>query len=129
MAAGSLTQDQNLGVWVVNNEDSARDLLLHYASVLPVDNGLRILVSRFRSSTAGQYVDDGWRGIEYFRRGSDSALSTPFYPLLDSLRLDPGVAQRLSFASCGQPGNETEEIWRAFKVRLYAVPTYLALAM
>lgn len=125
---GTINPDLWLGLWVVVDNDAGRVMTLDSLSLLPIANGLRMWCTRVSHNVVGSFIDDGWRGLEYFKASSGNLVSSPFYALLEPLRLEPGVNQRIYFTSFGDAGLGYEKA-RAFKVRVYAVPTYLTLAL
>jgi hypothetical protein len=125
---GTINPDLWLGLWFMLDNASGGTLGVDYISFLPMGSGLRVLRTRVSKSTAGTYYDDGWRGVQAFKASSGGLVSSPFYGLLDNLRLEPGITQRIYFESMGgsSVGNDKQ---RTFSVRVYAVPTYLTLAL
>lgn len=123
---GTLHPNLEMGLFV-SGEDGAT-LTIDYVSLLPVTAGLRMWRSRV-SNLTGTLVDDGWRGIEYLKDGSNQ-VSTPFHGLLEPLKLSPGITQRIYFTSGGAPGvGVASERLREFTARVYVVPTYASMAM
>jgi hypothetical protein len=125
---GVIHPDLWLGLWVVVDNDAGGTMTLDSLSLLPIANGLRMWRTRVSHNVIGSFIDDGWRGLEYFKASADGRVSSPFYALLEPLRLEPGVNQRIYFTSFGDAGLGNEKS-RAFKVRVYVVPTYLTLAL
>lgn len=99
-------------------------------TLLPIDDGLRILQQRGVSSgeLEGTAVDDAWRGLTYLMRKSGSLVTNPFFPILNPIMLEPNVKQRLFFRSLsfGSVGNTEGN--RTLTVRVYGVPTYKTIA-
>lgn len=125
---GSIHPDLWLGLWYMLDNGSGGTLGVDALSLLPITNGLRVLRTRVSHSTAGTFYDDGWSGVQAFKASSGGAVSGPFYGLLNNLMLEPGVTQRIYFTSIGG-SNFVWDKQRDFSVRVYAVPTYLTLAM
>jgi hypothetical protein len=120
---GTLNPNLWMGLWVAGS--SGGTLEFDKASLLPITNGLRMWRSRV-SALTGTLIDDGWRGHEYLL--NSSVVTTPFYGMLDNLKLEPGITQRIYFKSVGSQTSEAERL-RAFMARVFVVPTYLALAL
>lgn len=115
----------------VNSAGSAGNLSVDGVYLLPIDDGLRVLKQHKQLYLLGDYVDDGWHNQQYYAvYTSETArkVYSSFYALQDPLRLMPNETQRLYFMSCGVL-QEFGEKNRTFNVKLYAVPTYLTLAM
>jgi len=124
--AGTLMSNILLSIWVTSGQASS--LTLDHVTLLPMANGLRVWNSRSPiNASTGSFIDDGWRGIEYVKNVSNQIL-TPFYGLMEPLKLEPNVTQRIYFNSVGLSYGTTEAS-RAFVVRVYAVPTYSTLAL
>ena len=123
---GTLHPDLWLGLWVAY-DNSGGTMTLDFLSLLPVANGLRMLRSR-RNTVTGMIVDDAWRGLEFVKNETNGQVWTPFYGLLEPLKLEPGVNQRVYFLSNGQAAS-TDERARQFTVQLFGVPTYSTLAL
>lgn len=121
---GILHEDLWLGVWFAY--DGPTTGTLDYISLLPIKDGLRVW--RYRSDNKqGDLIDDGWDGLEYLKDSRTGKVWSPFYGLMEPLRLYPGVDQRIYFTSVGGR-NSAEERNRMFNVRVYYVPTYETLA-
>lgn len=127
---GTIDPSLYLSLWIAANASTY--VHLDYLSLLPITNGLRIWKNRVNdnvSAVTGTMKDDNWRGIQYLVK-SGNLLTSPFYGILDPLKLDPGIDQRIYFTSLGYTSNiDLKEFRRSFSVRVYAVPTYLTLAM
>jgi len=121
---GTLNPDLWFGLWFAT--DTAGTMTVDYLSLLPIGNGMRIWRGR-TSALTGDLYDDGWRGQEY-RVSSTPNVANPFYGLMEPLKLEPGITQRIYFTSAGSQ-TALSERQRAFVARVYVVPTYSLLAL
>lgn len=122
---GTIHPDLWLGIWQAR-EVATSLVTVDYLSLLPIGSGLRIWRSRV-SALTGTMVDDGWRGLEYLKDGSNR-VATPFYGLMEPIKLEPGITQRVYFTSLGLQ-TALSERQRQFIVKMYGVPTYSSLAL
>lgn len=125
---GDINSSLWMGLWYLLDNEAGGTLGVDALTLMPITSGLRVLRTRVSHSSAGQFLDNGWTGVQAFIDGSTSEVSSPFYGLLDNLRLEPGVDQRIYFTSVGG-STFTWDRTRDFVVKLYAVPTYLTLAL
>jgi len=114
---GTLHEDLWVGIFVAHNGD-AGSLNMDYLQFLPINDGVRIWKVRKATLGAGQAVDDGWEGLEYV--SGSGKIWTPWYGLLDPIKLIPGADQRLFFKTIGTGSEHTRQI----KVKVKYVPTY-----
>lgn len=124
---GGLNTNLWLGLWIAYDVNAT--FTYDYMSLLPIGNGFRIWKTKVGgvSALTGTMYDDNWRGLAYIKDGSNK-VAVPFYTLLNPIMLEPSVTQRLYFTSLGASLSATER-GRTFSVRVYAVPTYSALAL
>jgi hypothetical protein len=121
------TIDPNLSLALfLSGEGTPGTISLDYVSLLPMASGLRILRAK-SSNLTGTMIDDGWKGIEYMKTAG-GVVSTPFFGLMQPIKLEAGVNQRLYFVTTGGQDAKTER-QRKIKIRVQIVPTYLTLAM
>lgn len=115
----------SMALWVA--AEGTGTLSLAHISLLPITNGLRVWHVRGTPTDISlTFVDDHWKGLQYAKNGSNQ-VTTPFFGLMDAIKLEPGVTQRLYFTSLGISNSETE-LQRTFTARVYAVPTFSTLA-
>lgn len=127
-ALGNIHEDLWIGLWVAKDYTLAdKTLSLDFLSFLPINGGLRIWQARTTAVTSCTMIDDGWAGIEYVK-DSTPKYWTPFYGLIEPIKLEPGLNQRLRFQSIGTQDNATEQA-RELVVQLYVVPTWPTLAL
>lgn len=98
-------------------------------SLLPIDQGYRLLVHRSGSGSTGTVIDDGWRNMLAYKRTSDSKVIPNVIGIYDPISLVPSVTQRLYF-NVGY----TESLFgsssaTSYTVRMYVVPTSVAMAV
>lgn len=122
---GTLHPGLWLGLWTAIDPGSF-SFKLDYVSLLPVDNGLRIWRARTDALT-GTMVDDDWRGLNYLKNVSNQVY-TPFFTLLQAIKLEPKQTQRLYFTSIGNQDQSSTERQRALTIQLHAVPCFQTLA-
>lgn len=122
---GTLDNTLSMGLFV-STEPGGGTLKFDYLSLLPIGNGVRSWRAR-QSYLTGTMIDDDWKGLTYLLDGV-SAVSTPFFGLMEPIKLEPGVTQRLYFLSAGLNSGANDQT-RQFIVKVYGVPTYAALAM
>jgi len=121
---GTLHSDLWFGLWFAT--DTAGIATVDYLSLMPISNGLRILRGR-TAAQVGDLYDDGWRGQEY-RVSSTPDVANSFYGLMEPLKLEPGITQRIYFTTAST-ATVISERQRALVVRVYVVPTYSLLAL
>jgi hypothetical protein len=122
---GTLDDTLMTGLFV-SYEAGGGTLKFDYLYLLPILNGIRSWRARL-SYLTGTMVDDDWQGLTYLKDGSNK-ISTPFFNLMDSIKLEPGLTQRLYFFGVGYQNSEDER-QREFNVRVLGVPTYSSLAL
>ena len=115
---GTFSSALGLGIWVATTD--AATMYMDYIDFLPIGDGARMWVCR-EGTGGGSAVDDGWQGIEYVQAGGGT-LWTPFYGVLDPLKLIPGEDQRIYFKTAGQA--DFQEHNREIKVRVSHAPAY-----
>lgn len=127
-ALGNVNPDLWLGVFKAW-EATSITYYVDFLYLLPIDDGLRIWVNRgVTASNIDDYTyDDGWTGQLYRQdaAGPNYYISTPWYGLLEPIKLEPGVDQNLYFYIYNQTSANYEH---TMKVQVYVVPTYTALA-
>lgn len=106
----------------------AHTLGFDFAYLLPITNGLRILQSRVGSLVSGVIYDDDWKGMLYMQGLIGGFNTTPLYGLLEPLKLEPGVTQRLYFNGITPGSSSYTDRNKEVAVRLFVVPTYMTLA-
>jgi len=101
---------------------------LDYMQLLPITNGVRMIVSRAGNTytQTGVIVDDYWKGVSYYLRSGTYVSNLT--SLMSPIFLQPAINQRLYFCSLGDNQYQDVERGREFTVQLYAVPTYESLA-
>lgn len=125
---GTLNSDLWMGLFY--SWEGSETIDIDFLSLLPMNAGLRIL--KFRgTSTAFDWtlIDDDWLGLQFSKDvGGTNEIATPWFGLLDPIKLEPGIDQRLYFDVTSddyQPGERN----RQFDVQVYVVPTFSSLAL
>lgn len=115
----------DLAMALFTGGDAAQEARGDFISLMPMGNGLRIWQARSNYVQA-TIVDDGWKGINYAYDAT--YVWEPYYALMNPVRLEPGVNQRLYFTT-STASYLADDRNSALTVKLYAVPTYRSLAM
>ena len=125
------TYPTGLGIFFsMDSGQSSVETEVDFLSLLPINNGLRTWVQRGVNSVTdleGDLTDDSWLGINYLKRYDTATVTTPFIGMLDPLKLEPSVDQRIYFDSVGT-GVGSVEGPRSYRVQVFAVPTFKLLA-
>jgi len=117
---GTFHEDLSLGVWVACANPNGGVASMDYIDYLPIGDGARIWRCRLPTTGGGSAIDDGWQGIEYVTGGGK--IWTPFYAVLNPLKIIPGESQRIYFKTVGSSNGA--EHTREIKVRVSYVPSY-----
>lgn len=125
MATG-LALNPDLEVAFFIGKEAESDINLDFLYLMPINDGLRVLVAH-GNSTVGTTVDDDWTGALYLIDGSNE-LVVPFFGVSSPIRLVPNKNQRLYFNACSFSATTSEKD-RTMTVRVYGVPTYNTLAL
>lgn len=127
---GNLHSDLRVGLFVSGEGTGGGaniELTIDQMYFLPIEDGLRIWSARSTALT-GTMVDDSIRGVRYMLdTGTPGQVYTPFYTLMEPIKLYPGVDQRIYFMSTGIQSCQSER-QRTFKVRIFAAPMFAAIA-
>jgi hypothetical protein len=129
IADGSLGPDIRVGVFAGKDATGGTTYLtLDSLLFLPVTNGLRIWQGR-SNALVGVNVDDGWHGLEYnYDELTPGFKNVPWIGMLEPIKLEPRLTQRLYFVGVGELNFGTE-VTRQLPVKLYVVPTYETMAL
>lgn len=128
-AMGTLHPNLCVGIFLAYEQSGTIWWYLDYMYLLPIDDGLRILYNRGVGGpeTAGYIYDDAWNGQVYRKESSGSYyISAPFFGLMEPIKLEPKIDQRLYFYMHSDP---TFYYDCTVKLQVYVVPTFTALAM
>lgn len=126
-----LDPDNRVGLWYVIDDDSGGTVTVDQISLLPIDSGMRILYPNGVGVAGdGMFVDSDWLGHTWYTRqsGLDVYTYTPPYNALDSLRIEPGIIQRIYFQFFGHAAPAQQ---RAALAKVYAsvIPTFSTVAL
>lgn len=113
-----------VGAAVALGTDPLATAQLDFMSLLPINNGLRLIRAR-SSNLTGTIIDDAWKGLTY-RIKSDTSIAMNVLGAYSPLQLVPNVNQRIYFVSTSENGSTRN---RQFDVKVYGTPMFETLAV
>lgn len=125
-------------LWMTKKEalPAGKYIDLDYISMLPITHGLRMWHYRAYEGSSdshqGYWIDDDWLGTTLWKRyyapseGLYGDVRNALDGFMKPIKLEPGRLQRLYFTHIGADAGNPDWVYR---VQLFAVPTYMMLAM